>query len=64
VISTAVQCRPAFTDNHPRVSIDGHCIQANGLYRHGFLLAPAVSDLIHRLIRGADTTEYRPLLRC
>jgi glycine oxidase len=37
--------RPAFPDNLPRISIDNHKIAVNGLYRHGFLLAPALAEL-------------------
>ena len=37
--------RPAFPDNLPRIAIDNHHIAVNGLYRHGFLLAPALAEL-------------------
>jgi glycine oxidase len=37
--------RPAFPDNLPRIAIDGNKIAVNGLYRHGFLLAPALAEL-------------------
>jgi glycine oxidase len=37
--------RPAFPDNLPRIAIDGDKISVNGLYRHGFLLAPALAEL-------------------
>ena len=37
--------RPAFPDNLPRIAIDKHKIAVNGLYRHGFLLAPALAEL-------------------
>jgi glycine oxidase len=37
--------RPAFPDNLPRISIDQNCIAVNGLYRHGFLIAPALAEL-------------------
>ena len=37
--------RPAFPDNLPSVAIDGRRIAVNGLYRHGFLLAPALAEL-------------------
>jgi len=37
--------RPAFPDNLPRVAIDNRKIAVNGLYRHGFLLAPALAEL-------------------
>ncbi|MBD1583819.1 FAD-dependent oxidoreductase [Pseudoalteromonas sp. S16_S37] len=34
--------RPAFTDNRPKISVNAKVISINGLYRHGYLLAPAV----------------------
>ncbi|NOU51042.1 FAD-dependent oxidoreductase [Pseudoalteromonas sp. JBTF-M23] len=34
--------RPAFSDNRPKTSVHGNVISINGLYRHGYLLAPAV----------------------
>ena len=37
--------RPAFPDNLPRIVIDSQRIAVNGLYRHGFLLAPALAEL-------------------
>ncbi len=37
--------RPAFPDNLPRITIKGNTIAVNGLYRHGFLIAPALAEL-------------------
>jgi glycine oxidase len=37
--------RPAYPDNLPRIAIDHNKIAVNGLYRHGFLLAPALAEL-------------------
>jgi glycine oxidase len=37
--------RPAYPDNLPRIAIDHERISVNGLYRHGFLLAPALAEL-------------------
>jgi glycine oxidase len=37
--------RPAFPDNLPRIAIHNRKIAVNGLYRHGFLLAPALAEL-------------------
>jgi glycine oxidase len=37
--------RPAFADNLPRIAIEKDRIAVNGLYRHGFLLAPALAEL-------------------
>jgi glycine oxidase len=37
--------RPAFPDNLPRIATRDQKISVNGLYRHGFLLAPALAEL-------------------
>src|SRR5882757_2659963 len=37
--------RPAFADNLPRIAVHNRKIAVNGLYRHGFLLAPALAEL-------------------
>ncbi len=37
--------RPAFPDNLPRITIDKDHIAVNGLYRHGFLIAPTLAEL-------------------
>ncbi len=37
--------RPAFPDNLPRIAVHKQKIAVNGLYRHGFLLAPALAEL-------------------
>jgi glycine oxidase len=35
--------RPAFHDNLPRILVEGRTIYINGLFRHGFLLAPSLA---------------------
>jgi glycine oxidase len=37
--------RPAYPDNLPRIAVHNDKIAVNGLYRHGFLLAPALAEL-------------------
>ncbi|MGR3572988.1 FAD-dependent oxidoreductase [Brevirhabdus sp.] len=46
VIEIGVDSRPAFPDNLPRISRQGDVIRVNGLYRHGFLLAPALARMV------------------
>jgi glycine oxidase len=43
ILELGVNLRPAFMDNMPRVHVQDGLISANGLFRHGFLLAPAVT---------------------
>ncbi len=35
--------RPAFPDNVPRIIRRGRVLHLNGLYRHGYLMAPALA---------------------
>jgi glycine oxidase len=53
VISLDVGTRPAFPDNVPKIHQRGRHILVNGLYRHGFLLAPVLAEMV------ADHLEQR-----
>ncbi|MDP9811601.1 glycine oxidase [Rhizobium tibeticum] len=44
VVETGVGIRPAFADNFPRATRERGAVVLNGLYRHGFLLAPAMAQ--------------------
>ncbi len=44
ILEIGVDLRPAFPDNLPRIRRLGRTIYANGLYRHGYLLAPALAQ--------------------
>jgi len=43
VIETSIGLRPAFADNVPRLTQTGTTTHVNGLFRHGFLVAPALA---------------------
>ena len=43
IVETGAGVRPAFPDNLPKIRCDGRKFYINGLYRHGFLLAPALA---------------------
>jgi len=47
--------RPAFPDNRPRIMVDRRYIYVNGLYRHGFLLAPVMAELVANYIETGAT---------
>lgn len=57
LVETGVGVRPAFADNLPRVERDGNKIRINGLYRHGFLLAPAMARQAADMILGHETKK-------
>lgn len=48
ILDMGAGIRPAFPDNVPRIVIedDGATIRVNGVYRHGFLLAPVLAQLV------------------
>ena len=52
LVETGAGVRPAFADNLPRVERDGKHLRINGLYRHGFLLAPAMARQAADMILG------------
>lgn len=43
IVEIGADVRPAFPDNLPRLRKRGNTIYVNGLYRHGFLAAPALA---------------------
>ena len=57
VLEIGVDLRPAFPDNLPKVRHLGETIYANGLYRHGFLLAPALARCVADYVLGHKKTE-------
>ena len=45
ILEIATQCRPTLPDNLPAIRwLQPRVLQVNGLYRHGFLIAPALLD--------------------
>jgi glycine oxidase len=58
IVEIGAGLRPAFPDNLPRIAIDKDHIAVNGLYRHGFLLAPALAELtLGYVVRGEIDNE-------
>jgi glycine oxidase len=45
LLETGADARPAFPDNLPRIVERGRVLHVNGLFRHGFLLAPALARM-------------------
>ena len=54
IVEIGTGVRPAFPDNLPRVCRIGGTVYVNGLYRHGFLLAPALARHAAEQVLGAD----------
>lgn len=45
ILEVGAGLRPAFPDHLPRVVVSKQKISINGLYRHGFLMAPALAEM-------------------
>lgn len=59
VMEIGADARPAFPDNLPRITRNGETIHVNGLFRHGFLLSPAVARMTAGLVtRENETSEF------
>lgn len=43
IIELGADLRPAFHDNIPRIMQHNHVLHLNGMYRHGYLMAPALA---------------------
>jgi glycine oxidase len=54
IVELGADIRPAFADNMPRLIRRGRTLYLNGLYRHGFLLAPALAREAAQAIVGAS----------
>lgn len=52
------KCRPAFSDNQPQINVKGSLIQVNGLFRHGFLIAPVVLAQTMSLIERFKNSHH------
>jgi glycine oxidase len=54
ILETRVGIRTAFSDNTPKVQRSQNIISANGLYRHGWLIGPAITNKILQVINEKD----------
>ncbi len=64
IIETITAVRPAFPNNLPRLYYCSGLIAINGLYRHGFLMAPVlVDEAIHLVDQGTERSSYSDLVQ-
>lgn len=57
LLEIGVDARPAFPDNQPRIRHTEDRIYVNGLFRHGFLLAPALAEMTADLLMNGTIPE-------
>lgn len=59
IIKTVTHCRPAFPHHLPKIKYSDGCIAVNGLYRHGFLIAPSlVAEILRYMEKGKMGLQY------
>lgn len=58
IVEQISQCRPAFSDNHPQIQYQQGKMSINGLYRHGFLLAPVVLEHVLQAFSDGIDSEF------
>ena len=53
IVELVAQCRPTLPNNLPAIcQLSPRVLQINGLYRHGYLIAPAMLDVVLELLNG------------
>ena len=62
IVEVGAGVRPAFPDNVPKIVVRGRTIHVNGLYRHGFLTAPALAQLVAAFLE-TGTVDQRVFIR-
>lgn len=61
ILESTAQCRPTLKNNLPKVDINGRVIKINGLYRHGFMISPAILDATMNWITQESTELFHQL---
>ena len=58
IVDMGAGVRPAFADHVPRIIVEdgGNIVRVNGMYRHGFLLAPVMAEAVTEFV--ADGTRH------
>lgn len=57
ILEISTQARPTLVNNLPGIrQLGERSLQINGLYRHGFLIAPAMLDIILEWVQSRKTT--------
>lgn len=62
IIKTMVNCRPTLPNNLPKIYYTDGLLAINGLYRHGFLITPALINEIDQFLQqGIGAVNYPTL---
>ena len=56
IVEIATQCRPTLPDNLPALRLaQPRVLEVNGLYRHGFMIAPALLDVAMQVLNTGQS---------
>ena len=56
ILELCAHCRPTLPDNLPAVhEVAPRVLQVNGLYRHGFMISPAMLDAVLEWMQQGST---------
>ena len=66
ILEMATQCRPTLNDNLPEIRLEqlsnrANLMMINGLYRHGFLISPAILDCALELLSTGNSNTAAEL---
>ena len=62
IVEIKAGVRPSYPDNLPRITVCGHVISCNGLFRHGYLLAPVMAACVKDMVADEENA-FLPLFR-
>lgn len=62
ILETQTNCRPTMPDNEPIIGIGDRQLQINGLYRHGYLITPALLQEVIQTLNTAGSLSQRKLV--
>lgn len=60
LLKTVTQCRPVLSDHLPCIQYNERTVAVNGLYRHGYLIAPTLAAEVVRWIKHGRTAQNYP----
>jgi len=60
ILQTVTSCRPTLPDYLPRIKYRDGFVAVNGLYRHGFLIAPMLANEVLRFIEQGRSALHYP----
>ena len=64
ILQTKTNCRPALADNLPQIEVQDGLIRVNGLFRHGYLLAPTLAaEIMHTINHANHKTAFGQLVQ-